>query len=108
MQKGEPIYVLSSEKSIEFIGRHRALLVGKDPIIAVHDLHALAAQMGRPASMASGPTSACYAQRSRAVGFAGVYSLSERKRQSADLEALVRAQLRREGFLGAVEIILHH
>jgi hypothetical protein len=29
-------------------------------------------------------------------------------RQAADLEAVIRAQLRREGFLGAIEIILHH
>jgi hypothetical protein len=41
LQKGEPIYVLGREKSIEFIHRHSALLVGKDPIIAVHDLDAL-------------------------------------------------------------------
>ena len=29
-------------------------------------------------------------------------------RRSADLESVIRSELRREGFVGAIEIILHH
>jgi hypothetical protein len=108
LQKGEPIYVLSREKSIEFIRRHRALLIGKDPIIAVHDMDALG----------SSGTAGFHGFRLhlgllRTEGQA-LLALQEfsrflsANRQSADLEALIRAQRRREGFLGAIEIVLHH
>ena len=40
LQKDDPIYVLSREQSIEFI-RHHQDRIGRDPIIAVHDLAAM-------------------------------------------------------------------
>src|SRR6516165_9655893 len=40
LQKGDPIYVLSSERSIEFALSHPSL-IGKGPAIVVHDLAAL-------------------------------------------------------------------
>jgi hypothetical protein len=107
LQKGDPIYVLNREKSIEYIRRNRSL-IGKDPIIAVHDLNAL---------RATGTT--------RFHGFRlhlGLLRTGEQvllalqlfsrflvtHRQSADLEALIRARLRHEGILGGIEIILNH
>src|SRR5208282_5549640 len=40
LQKHDPIYVLSREQSIEF-QRHHGTRIGRDPIIAVHDLAAM-------------------------------------------------------------------
>ena len=40
LHKEELIYLLSRKKSAEFIRRHRSL-IGRDPIIAVHDLEAM-------------------------------------------------------------------
>ena len=108
LQRGEPIYVLSREKSIEFIRQHRALLVGKDPIIVVHDLDALGA---------GGPTGyhgfrlhlgLLRTEEQALLALQAFSRFLSANRRSTDLEGLIRAQLRREGFLGAIEIILHH
>jgi hypothetical protein len=40
LHKEDPIYLLSRKKSRDFIQRHRSL-IGRDPIIAVHDLEAI-------------------------------------------------------------------
>src|SRR6266478_9097119 len=40
LQKDDPIYVLSREKSVDFMRRHGSR-IGRDPIIAVHDMQAL-------------------------------------------------------------------
>src|SRR5215470_2911981 len=40
LHKDDPIYVLSREQSIEFQRRHGSR-IGRDPIIAVHDMEAL-------------------------------------------------------------------
>src|SRR5208283_385929 len=40
LQKDDPIYVLSPEQSITFQRRHGSR-IGRDPIIAVHDMDAL-------------------------------------------------------------------
>ena len=40
LQKDDPIYVLTREQSIEFQRRH-GTRIGRDPIIAVHDLAAM-------------------------------------------------------------------
>src|SRR5262249_52811595 len=40
LQKDDPIYVLSQGQSIEFMRRHGSR-IGRDPIIAVHDLAAM-------------------------------------------------------------------
>ena len=108
LQRGELVYVLNREKSIEFIRRHRAALLGKDPIIIVHDLEALGA----------GGTSGFHGFRlhlgllrtpeQALLALQAFSRFLNVNRQSADLEALIRAQLRREGFFGAIEIIMHH
>src|SRR5271166_4456353 len=40
LHKEDPIYLLSRKKSSELINRHRRL-IGRDPIVAVHDLRAM-------------------------------------------------------------------
>ena len=107
LAKNDPIYVLSRENSIDFIQNHPSLL-GKGPAIVVHDLAAL--------------------RKAGATGFHGFrlhlgLMRSEEQallalelfarflathRRSVDLEADVRRNLRREGIIGAIEIILHH
>jgi hypothetical protein len=107
LAKNDPIYVLSRENSIDFIQNHPSLL-GKGPAIVVHDLAAL--------------------REGGATGFHGFrlhlgLMRSEEQallalelfarflathRRSVDMEADVRRHLRREGIIGAIEIILHH
>jgi hypothetical protein len=99
--------VLSREKSIEFLLSQPSLL-GKGPAIVVHDLAAL--------------------REGGATGFHGFrlhlgLMRSEEQallalelfarflathRRTVDLEADIRRDLRREGIIGAIEIILHH
>jgi hypothetical protein len=108
LQKGEPIYVLSREKSIEFIRRHRALLLGKDPIIAVHDMDALGSRGTAGFHGFRLHLGLLHTEGQALLALQAFSRFLNANRQAADLEALIRAQLRREGFLGAIEIILHH
>jgi hypothetical protein len=106
LHKEELIYLLSRKKSVEFIGRHRSL-IGRDPIIAVHDLQAMG---GRGTAGFHGfhlhlgilrtPRQALVALQTFAH-FVGTH------RHSRNLEADIRTGLRREGMLGSVEILLH-
>ncbi len=106
LHKEELIYLLSRKKSVEFIGRHRSL-IGRDPIIAVHDLQAMG---GRGTARFHGfhlhlgilrtPRQALVALQTFAH-FVGTH------RHSRNLEADIRTGLRREGMLGSVEILLH-
>jgi hypothetical protein len=107
LAENDTIYVLSREKSIEFTLSHPSLL-GKGPAIIVHDLTAL--------------------REGGATGFHGFrlhlgLMRSEEQallalelftrflathRRSVDLEADIRRDLRREGIIGAIEIIMNH
>ena len=107
LQKEDPIYVLSKEQSIELV-RHHQDRIGREPIIAVHDLaamdrsgtadfHGFRLHLG----LMRTPQQALLALQN----FARFLSTH---RHSADLEAEIRTDLRREGLAGAIEIILHH
>ena len=107
LQKEDPIYVLTKEQSIEFI-RHHPDRIGREPTIAVHDL----AAMGESGTtdfhgfrlhlgLMRTPQQALLALQNF-VRFLSTH------RQSTDLEAEIRTDLRREGLAGAIEIILHH
>lgn len=107
LQKEDPIYVLSKEQSIEF-QRHHGTRIGRDPVIAVHDL----AAMGK-----SGTTDfhgfrlSLGLLRTPQQALQGLQAFARflvTHRRSTDLEADIRADLRREGLMGAIEIILHH
>jgi hypothetical protein len=106
LHKEDPIYLLSRKKSTEFIRRHRSL-IGRDPIIAVHDLtamawHGTAGFHGFHLHLGIQRT-----PRQALVALQAFARFLAKHRQSADLEAEVRTELRREGFQGAVEIFLH-
>jgi hypothetical protein len=107
LQREDPIYVLGREKSIEYL-RHHEERIGHDPIIAVHDLtamdetgttdfHGFRLRLG----LLRTPAQALLALQNF-VRFLRMH------RQSTDLEAEIRTNLRREGLAGAIEIILHH
>jgi hypothetical protein len=107
LQKDDPIYVLSRERSIEFMRRHGSR-IGRDPIIAVHDMDALD----------RGGTSGFHGFRlslgllrtpqQALLGLQAFTRFLVTHRRSTDLEADIRSNLRREGFLGAIEILMHH
>jgi hypothetical protein len=106
LHKEDLLYLLSRKKSVEFIRRHRSL-IGRDPIIAVHDLkvveqHGTAHFHGFHLHLGILRTSrqALMALQTFAQ-FVGTH------RHSGNLEAEIRSDLRREGMLGAVEILLH-
>jgi hypothetical protein len=106
LYKEDLLYLLSRKKSVELIRRHRSL-IGRDPIIAVHDLKAVE-QHGTThfhgfhlhLGILRTPRQALLALQTFAQ-FIGTH------RHSENLEAEIRSDLRREGMLGAVEILLH-
>jgi hypothetical protein len=107
LQKEDPIYVLSREKSIELSRQHQER-IGRDPVIAVHDL----AAMGE-----SGTTDfhgfrlnlgLMRTPQQALLALQNFVRFLSSHRQSVDLEAEIRRDLRREGLAGAIEIILHH
>ena len=108
LQKEDPIYVLSRDQSIEYIRGQYADLVGKDPIISVHDLDALG---GGGITGFHGFRLRLGLLRTEGQALLALQAFCRflvAHRQSVDLEAEIRRDLRREGFIGAIEIILHH
>jgi hypothetical protein len=105
LHKEDPIYLLSRKKSTEFIHRHQSL-IGRDPIIAVHDLvamawHGTAGFHGFHLHLGIQRT-----PREALVALQAFARFLATHRQSANLEADIRTALRREGIQGAVEILL--
>jgi hypothetical protein len=107
LQQDDPIYVLSREKSIEFMRRHGSR-IGRDPIIAVHDMWAL----GKSGTDGfHGFRLSLGLLRTPEQALLGLQSFARflmTHRRSPDLEADIRADLRREGIAGAIEIMMHH
>jgi len=107
LAKNDPIYVLSRENSIDFIQNHPSLL-GKGPAIVVHDLAALreAGATGFHGFRLHLGLMRSEEQALLALELFARFLATHRR--SVDLEADVRRNLRREGIIGAIEIILHH
>ena len=98
LQKDDPIYVLSREQSIAFQRRHGSR-IGRDPIIAVHDMDALdkrgtAGFHGFRLSLDLLQT-----PQQAVLGLLAFARLLVTHRRSTDLEADIRANLRREGLM---------
>jgi hypothetical protein len=107
LQQGDPIYVLDRQKSLAFVRVHPSML-GKGPIIVVHDLNAL-----RESGIGGfhGFRLHLGLMRSEDQALLALQAFTRflaTHRQSIDLETEIRRDLRREGILGAIEIILHH
>jgi hypothetical protein len=107
LQKEDPIYVLSRERSIEFMRRHGSR-IGRDPIIAVHDMQAL--EKGGTAGFHGFRLSLglLHTPEQALLGLQAFARFLVTHRNSADLEADIRTGLRREGLTGAIEIVMHH
>jgi hypothetical protein len=106
LQREDPIYVLGKEKSIEYL-RHHQERIGHDPIIAVHDL---AAMDDTGTTDFHGFRLRLGLLRTREQALLGLQNFARflrMHRQSTDLEAEIRRNLRREGLAGAIEVILH-
>jgi hypothetical protein len=107
LQQGDPIYILDRQKSLAFLRSHPSLL-GKGPIISVHDLNAIR-ESGTDGY--HGFRLHLGLMRSEDQALLALQTFTRfltTHRQSVDLEAEIRRDLRREGILGAIEIILHH
>jgi hypothetical protein len=107
LAKNDPIYVLSREKSIEFILNNPSLL-GKGPAIVVHDLTALR-EGGSTAFHGFRLHLGLMRNEEQALLALQLFArFLATHRRSVDLEADVRRNLRREGIIGAIEIIMNH
>jgi hypothetical protein len=106
LQKEDPIYLLSRKRSRDFIHRHRSL-IGRDPIIAVHDLDAM--QQHGDAGFHGFHLHLGILRTPRQVmtGLQTFARFLRVHRESPDLEADIRGELRREGIGGLFEILLH-
>jgi hypothetical protein len=106
LHREELVYLLSRKKSVEFIGRHRSL-IGRDPIIALHDLKAMGRRGAAGFHGFHLHLGILRTPRQALVALQTFAHFVDAHRHSANLEADIRTWLRREGMLGAVEILLH-
>ena len=106
LHEEDPIYLLSRKKSVELIHRHR-WLIGRDPIIAVHDLRAMREHGTTGFHGFHLHLGILRTPRQALMALQAFARFLREHRQSANLEADIRTGLRREGILGAVEILLH-
>jgi hypothetical protein len=106
LHKEDPIYLLSRKKSRDFIHRHRSL-IGRDPIIAVHDLEAVEQQGNAGFHGFRLHLGILRTPRQALTALQAFARFLRMHRQSPCLEADIRSELRREGILGTVEILLH-
>ena len=107
LAKNDPIYVLSREKSIEFILSQPSLL-GKGPAIIAHDLAAL--REGGTGSFHGFRLhlGLMHSEEQALLALELFTRFLATHRRSVDLEADIRRDLRREGIIGAIEIIVNH
>jgi hypothetical protein len=107
LQRDDPVYVLSREQAIAF-QRHHGSRIGRDPIIAVHDMEALD-KGGAAGFHGFRPSLGLLRTPQQAlIGLQAFVRFLVMHRRSTDLESDIRANLRREGLMGAIEIIMHH
>lgn len=100
-----PVYLLDKTRSIACLRRHRAM-IGRDPIIIVHDC--LALKHRRDPDEAHGMRVHLGLLRKEQAVLAALQTLTNflaRFRQNDALEDEIRRKLRMEGLEGAIEII---
>ncbi|MGH8551110.1 MAG: hypothetical protein ACRERU_21400 [Methylococcales bacterium] len=100
----DPLYVLTREQSIALI-RANPDLIGKDPILLVHDLHA---QGGRGASGYHGFRLCLGVLKNAEQALRAMQQFLRfiaNHRASTDIEQDIRKQLHRQGMEGAIQVI---
>jgi hypothetical protein len=104
LTRDDPTYVVDRETSVKLVRRHQAL-IGRDPIISVHNLNALERGRGEVHGFRAhlGLLRDEEAILSALQLFAGFLS---KFRHSEDFEGAVRRALRLEGLAGAVDIVM--
>jgi len=107
LQKDDPIYVLSREQSIEFIRQHQDR-IGREPLVAVHDLAAMSESGTTDFHGFRLHLGLLHTPQQALLALQNFARFLNTHRQSVDLEAEIRADLRREGLAGAIEVVLHH
>ena len=104
MTRWDPIYVLDRETSIAVMRDHRDL-VGKDPIISVHDLWAMK-HHGHTREHGFRMHLGLLTDEDKALAALKMFAhFMARFRLSRDLEKHVHRQLRMSGLSGAIEIV---
>ena len=106
LHKEDPIYLLSRKKSRDFIHRHWSL-IGRDPIIAVHDMEAIEQHGGDDFHGFHLHLGILRTPRQALTALQAFARFLRTHRHSPDLETDIRSELRREGILGSFEILLH-
>jgi len=100
----DPLYVLTHEQSIELI-RANPDLIGKDPILLVHDLHA---KGGRGPSGYHGFRLCLGAIKTPEQALKAMQEFLQfvaAHRKSPDIEKDIQQKLHRQGVAGAIEVI---
>lgn len=103
-QNDDPLYVLSREQSVKLI-RDNPELIGKDPIILVHDLHA---KGGRGDSGYHGFRLCLGLIKNSQQALKGLQEFLRfvhNHRNCADIEIAIRQKLHRQGLEGAIDVI---
>lgn len=103
-QNQDPLYVLSREQSIALI-RANPYLIGKDPIILLHDLHA---KGGRGESGYHGfrlCLGAIKKPETALLAMQEFLRFVHNHRRSADIEQNIKEKLHKAGMEGAIEIL---
>lgn len=103
-QENDPLYVLTHEQSVEFI-RNNPDLIGKDPLILVHDLHA---KGGRGESGYHGFRLCLGLLKDSAQALTALQKFLRFvhfHRQSQDIEKDIRERLHRKGLEGTIDVI---
>nr|WP_294554418.1 hypothetical protein [uncultured Rhodopila sp.] len=100
----DPIYVLDHKTSVEMLRKHRQL-IGRDPIISVHNMRALEKHGTDQQHGFRIHLGLLKSEAQVLVALRMFANFIARYRTSKDIEAQVRRVLRREGLAGAIEII---
>ena len=107
LQQDDPIYVLSREKSIELARRYGSR-IGRDPILAVHDMAALERDGTSGFHGFRLSLGLLRTPHQALLGLQSFVRFLVTHRRSPDLEADIRANFGREGLMGAIDIMMHH
>jgi hypothetical protein len=104
LTRDDPTYVVDRETSVKIVRRHQAL-IGRDPIISVHNLNALQRRGGAVHGFRA-HLGLLRDEESILSALQLFAAFLSKFRNSEDFEAGVRRALRLEGLAGAVDIVM--